>query len=268
MPGKREILGRIRSSADDMTGLPDLTDSLERALKDPGLQHSAAALAEVVADAALDPDVVKEIPIVGTVVSLLRAAITIKDRLFLNKLLHFLRELDTVPHEQREEMIRKVNDSTEFRVRVGEKLLYILDRCEDHQVSQLLAILFKAFLQRRITYKDFLSLAHAVDRVMLAHLMQFVSEDWNSSSEEQAIALLPSGLVELVPMYIRVEDQWDPDQYNERYIVEGGEFEVRVSAIGKNLREILGADQRGGAEQSPPAYPGGPADVPSGSAEA
>jgi hypothetical protein len=250
-----------------MNRASDLTDSLEQTLGDPGLQDSAAALAEVVLDSALDPGVTKDIPIIGTVVALSRASVAIRDRLFFKKLLHFLQELDAVPPEKRQQMIRKVNESARERVRVGEKLLYLLERCDDHQTSQLLAILFKAFLQEQVSYDEFLRLAHAVDRVMLADLMQFVKDYWDSSSEKSAIALLPSGLVELVPMYIRVEDQWDPDRYHEKYNVEGGDFEVGVSAIGKKMREILRADQGGGTEQSPPAYPEGRADAPSGSAE-
>ena len=237
----------------EMSGLPDLTDSLEQTLADPGLEDSAAALAEVLLDSALDVGVAREIPIIGTVLALSRASLAIRDRLFLNKLLHFLRELAAVPYEQREEMIRKVNESPRSRVRVGEKLLYLIERCEDHQTSQILAVLFKAFVQERISYDEFLRLAHAVDRVLLADLIQFLNEDWDSSSEESAIAFLPSGLVELVPMCIRVEDQREPDCYDEKYIVEGGELEVSVSAVGKKLRELLRSDQAGSAEQLSPA---------------
>lgn len=85
-----------------MNRASDLTDSLEQTLGDPGLQDSAAALAEVVLDSALDPGVTKDIPIIGTVVALSRASVAIRDRLFLKKLLHFLQELDAVPPEKRQ----------------------------------------------------------------------------------------------------------------------------------------------------------------------
>jgi len=58
---------------------------------DHGLQDSTAALAEVVLDSTLDSGVLKDIPIIGTALALTRATLVIRDRLFLNKLLHFLK---------------------------------------------------------------------------------------------------------------------------------------------------------------------------------
>ncbi len=231
-----------------MTGLLDISDSLEQAIMDPGLQDSTAALAEVILDSTLDSGVLKDIPIIGTVLALTRATLVIRDRLFLNKLLHFLKELHVVQAEQREAMVRKVNNSGRFRVTVGEKLLYILDRCEDHQTSQVIAMLFKAFLQQRISYDEFLRLAHAADRIMVNDLIAFATSDWDSTPVEDATDLLGSGLVDLTPLYIQVEDQDDWKVY-EKYKVEGGDIKVCVTELGKTLRDILGSNKSGNAEQ-------------------
>jgi len=226
-----------------MTGLLDISDSLEQAIMDPGLQDSTAALAEVVLDSTLDSGVLKDIPIIGTALALTRATLVIRDRLFLNKLLHFLKELHVVPAEQREAMVRKVNNSGHFRVTVGEKLLYILDRCEDHQTSQVIAMLFKAFLQQRISYAEFLRLAHAADRIMVNDLIAFVTSDWDSTPVEDATDLLGSGLVFLMP-----QDQsvW---KVSERYKGGGGDLVVHVTKLGETLRDILGSKKSGNAEQ-------------------
>jgi len=231
-----------------MTDTPNLSDSLEEAIRHPSLQDSATALAELALDSTLDLGVLRDVPLVGICVSLARTSVAIRDRLFLNKLVHFLKELDVVPADQRTIMIQKVNESDSFRLSVGEKLLYILDRCEDHRTSQIVAIFFTAFLQERISYDDFLRLAHAADSSMLSDVLDFADGDWNSLPAEEATHLLGSGLIEIVPFYIQVEDQ-DDWKMNEKYKVEGGELEVRVTELGKTLRKLLGKTGHKDAEQ-------------------
>ena len=191
--------------------------------------------------------VTRDIPIIGTVVALTRATLAIRDRLFLNKLVHFLTELHVVPAEQRESMIRRANESGRFRVTVGEKLLYLLDRCEDHQTSRVVAILFKAFLQERISYDEFLKLAHAADRMMVQDLIAFANSGWYSIGAEDAGGLINTGLVEFSPLCLEVERQTDRRRSGE-YVVDGGDLELTVTELGRKLREILGPDKAMEAE--------------------
>ena len=74
---------------------------------------------------------------------------------------------------------------------------------------------------------------------MLSDLMEFANADWSTRPAEEATGLLHSGLVEVSPLYIRVEDQWDPDRADQKYAIEGGTIEVCVTPLGSKLREIL-----------------------------
>ena len=47
-----------------------------------------------------------------------------------------------------------------------------------------------------------------------------------------------SGLVEIVSPEISVGDQWDRKTH-DKYIVEGSELSVRITDIGKKIKEIL-----------------------------
>ncbi|MBS4068029.1 MAG: hypothetical protein KGZ62_05475, partial [Sulfurimonas sp.] len=78
-------------------------------------------------------------------------------------------------------MIDKIDNSKEFRTRVGEKLLYIIDRCEDHEKTQIVARLFAAFIHDRITYQDFLQASSIVERIMLDDLRYFLKHDLDRS---------------------------------------------------------------------------------------
>lgn len=231
-----------------------ISESVELALKDTSLQDTVVALSEIVLDAALDPSVLRDIPFVGSILGIGRAAITIKDRLFLNKLRYLLNEIETIPSSERQEMIDRINDSGEFGVTVGEKILYIIDRCEDHQAAGIIGILFGVFLQGGLDYNDFLALSASVDRLMFADLMDFASATWDSIPLSEATALIGSGLVKVDQPYIRVKDQWDW-KASEKYSVDGADFTASISHLGRLLRTALAKEPTDTERGTAPNHP-------------
>lgn len=216
-----------------------ISEGLEASVRDSSLQDTTAALAEVALDAVIQDGVLQDLPIIGSLLGIGRAALTIRDRVFINKLRHLLSEIVEVPAEKRQEMIDEINRSEEFSIKVGEKLIYIVDRCEDHQASSVVGKLFKAFLEGKLQYSDFLRLTSVVDRLHFDDLMVFAHSDWEHCAAEEATPFLGSGLVEMNQLDIRVEDQWDWKASN-KYNVEGDHVTVSVTVLGRELRGVLG----------------------------
>jgi hypothetical protein len=69
----------------------------------------------------------------GTVIGLGKTAMGIKESLFLKKIIYFISELENISATKRHEMFEKIDNSRKFRTKVGEKLLYIIDKCDDHE---------------------------------------------------------------------------------------------------------------------------------------
>ena len=236
-----------------MSELNKLSNSLEHTLKDSDLQNVTVGLAEVVADSLMEKGIAKEIPIIGTVIGLGKAAMGIKEILFLKKIIYFISELKNISATKRHEMIDEIDKSGRFRTKVGEKLLYIIDKCDDHEKSQIVARLFSAFLSEIISYDEFLRASHIVDQVILEDLKWFVDCGWEKEDGwkfrveerddhltlEEAGNIATSGLVELVSPEVMVRDQDDWKNMGEKYIVEGSELTVRISDLGKKIRKIL-----------------------------
>jgi hypothetical protein len=221
---------------------PNISKSLEAAIVDPALQDSTAALAEVILDSSIEGGVLRDVPIIGTIIGLGRAAVTIRDRLFLNKLRYLLSEIESVSAEDREEMVSAINDSEEYSIKVGEKILYIVDRCEDHQTATLVGRIFKAFLEGRLDYDSFVRLAGIIDRLHHSTVLDFAKTDWSDIDADEVTELIGTGLIELNPMYIRVEDQTDWKR-SEKYVVDGGKLTCSVTVLGRELRGILGVSK-------------------------
>lgn len=171
----------------------------------------------------MDEGVAKQIPIIGTVIGLGKTAVGIKESLFLKKIIYFISELNDISTEKRQEMINKIDISGKFKTRVGEKLLYIIDKCDDHEESQIVACLFSAFLSGSISYDEFLRASHVISQVIFDDLRWFVEEEWkyryglrdDCLTVEEAGNIASTGLVKIISPEVSVRDQESHRKINE-----------------------------------------------------
>ena len=242
-----------------MSELNTLSNSLEHTLKDSDLHNVTISLAEVFADSLMEDGTAKDIPIIGTVIGIGKTAIGIKESLFLKKIIYFISELKNISSEKRHAMIEKIDNSGKFRTKVGEKLLYLIDKCDDHEKTQIIARLFSAFLLENISYDEFLRASHIVDQVMIDDLKWFIESGWEKEDGwednghlnykeygylkiDNVRSLATSGLFDIISPEISIRDQDDwkaAAEGAEKYIVEGSELFVHITDIGKKIKEIL-----------------------------
>ena len=222
-----------------MSELNEISNSFTETLKDTDLQNVTIDLAESLTDSMLDDSLAKEIPIIGTVVGIYKTAIGIRERLFLKKVIYFIAELGSISKDKRKKLITKIDSSKKYRTKVGEKLLYIIDKCEDHEKVKLISRLFLAFLKEEINYSEFLRSASIIDRAFFEDIIWFVNGDWKHLSAEEIEGDLNSGLFVMKPDEIMVRDQDDWKRASDPYIVEGGELYAEATPTGEIIRKVL-----------------------------
>ncbi|MGC4021835.1 MAG: hypothetical protein QM734_07760 [Cyclobacteriaceae bacterium] len=83
-----------------------LSKSLKSTLTDTDFQDLSVSVAETIMDSVTQDGLVKDIPILGTIVSIGRTTLNVKERLFVKKLIHFLTELKDIPKEKKEDDFR------------------------------------------------------------------------------------------------------------------------------------------------------------------
>jgi len=79
--------------------LDKIQDSFDLTLKNSNLQNIVSDFAELSVDSILQEGVLKDIPIVSTLISLTKVGISINDKLFLKKILYFINNIKDVPVE-------------------------------------------------------------------------------------------------------------------------------------------------------------------------
>lgn len=231
-----------------MENLKDLNNSFSDTLKDSNLQSVSIELGEVIADSFLQEGLLKDIPIIGTIVGLGKSSISISDHLFLKKIIHFIVGIKHIEKEKRNKLISKIESSKKYRIKVGEKLLYIIDKCEDHIATQYIAKLFTAFLDEQISYPEFLRGATVIQRIFIEDLNYFLTAPLEELSKEFDAEyylsdfeanLISAGLCATGSESISIRDQ-DDWKMDNKYVVEGGATILFLTDIGKTLRKVLG----------------------------
>ncbi|HHC6465829.1 TPA: hypothetical protein ACN36C_004572 [Vibrio parahaemolyticus] len=218
--------------------MKNLADSLEITLKSSDLQGTASGLAEVALDTFIDEGIARDIPIIGTLFGMANTVSTVRDHLFLKKIVTFLTELSSVDMKQRAKMLANIENDEKYKTKVGEKLLFILDRCDDYEKAQLIAKLFCAFVNEEIKYDDFLRCSAIIERVFLTDIYDFVDSTWDYIETDNAPHLLNTGLVDLSIPDFTVEE--NPDyKASETYVVNDASFSMWVSKSGTIIRKIL-----------------------------
>jgi hypothetical protein len=145
-----------------------LEESLVRSIAKPNLTE-LADLAEVGLDQLLQEGVLRDIPVLGTLVGLYRTMGIVRDRIFATKVIRFLVGLSNTPIKDREQFLEE-HDEPAKRRELGETLVLVLDRLDDMQKPEALARLFAAYLQGRFDLVMFRRLATALDRVPLSSI--------------------------------------------------------------------------------------------------
>jgi hypothetical protein len=133
----------------------DISRSLEVSMIDKSLKELTTDVVELSIDSLFEESVLRNLPIIKTFYNLYSFGVSIQDKLFLKKVLSFLNQISDIPAKKREDFIQKVKDDKKYRIKIGEKLLYILDSCNDHESSERVGFLFRFFLEEKITRSEF-----------------------------------------------------------------------------------------------------------------
>jgi len=152
-----------------------LSSILISSIKDGGIEDIGLDIAEIGIDAILDEGIFQELPIVKTIVSFTKTGLMIRDRLFIKKILLFLRELDEMPEEKKKEVVKNIQSNKDYAETVGETLIILLEKFDEVEKSRLLARLFSSYIRKVISFEEFLRYSIGVSNVLLQDIKDLLS---------------------------------------------------------------------------------------------
>lgn len=138
-------------------------------------------------------------------------------------------KLKNTDANSRKKQIDKIDTDPKYKTKVGEKLLYIIEKCEDAEKATYVGKLFQCYIDEKMDYEDFLRASKCIELTFLHDLKRFIQDKWNNLDMEEAGDLVGSGL--MVAIYTPGEQAWDS--------VGSGSLNVKVSTIGKLIQDLL-----------------------------
>lgn len=124
-------------------------------------------------DAFINDGVLKDVPIVNTIVAVLKVGKNIHDRNLLKQTLTFINEFNSnnISEEKIKEYREQIEkDPKKCAEELGRVLLY-LNNFIDKEKSIMLAKLFKAYVSQTITWNEFCEYSEIINRIFLEDLL-------------------------------------------------------------------------------------------------
>jgi hypothetical protein len=161
-----------------------LESSLTDTLKNSQLSSVISDAGELSLDSILKDGLLKDIPVISSMLNLFKLGVSLQNYFLLSKLLSFLKSLDNVNIESRKQAIKKLEADTEYSQNVGEHLILLLDRMDDLNKPKMIARAFTAYCKKEINSVQLQRLYYAIDRILLcdnSHIKTFLN---NRGKEE------------------------------------------------------------------------------------
>lgn len=134
-------------------------------VKSTDLVSLAKDFAEIGVDSVLSEGILRDIPVVNTVLAVARVGLSIPDRIFAKKLQQFLTSLAELSPQDRASMVDRLDEEESFRHQVGDRLIELLDRIDSHLKPEMVARAFRAYAANSIDIDMLNRLNHAIERL-------------------------------------------------------------------------------------------------------
>ena len=147
------------------TDAPNIEKGLITTLKNDDIESVCKEFSELAIDSFLEEGLCKDIPIINSVVGLARAGFSIRDRLFIEKVIRFINPLGQYSNEDRKIFLENL-DQKELEKAISSIVLY-LERMDSLEKPEMLGKVFESYMKGEVTFKSMMYFAHFIDSVFV-----------------------------------------------------------------------------------------------------
>jgi hypothetical protein len=196
------------SSNSTMTVENKINDSFKATIASNEALSLAKDYSEVALDSILNNGILKDIPLVGTVIGLFKMGNSLKEQHTIKKILVFINQSADIPKEDREAFLTKLSDNDDYQESIAEKVLLLIERLDETKKAEIVGNLFRLMVMGVIGKDYFLRLSGIVERALLYDVLalhyrySYFGRDWTgdqpydiNSANESALAAF--GLMKL-----------------------------------------------------------------------
>lgn len=126
---------------------------------------------EFTLDSFMQDGVIKELPIVGSVFSMIKIGVDIRDRIFVEKIKSFIENVDN-----NQKWREKFSDDEECN-KISKQLLYIVDSCDDDNKLKLIGMAFNYLVNGEISKDEYFYTVNIISKSFYPFLKMLLDID-------------------------------------------------------------------------------------------
>lgn len=155
-------------------------------------------LAEIGFDSQLDDGILRDIPVLGTLIKLKNFGLSVSDYMLVNKLQKFVFALNQVSKPERDKFFTNLDKSDKYRSKVNDNLLLLINSSDDIDKPAMLGKVFCQYVKGFLNYEQFMQFSTSVNGLNAHQLKLFKEQNELFTSEEVGHTLASYGLVNIV----------------------------------------------------------------------
>ena len=146
-----------------------LVPSLKNSIFNSETLEVLTDFSEIELDSVLEDGVLKDIPIVRTVVALCKTGLNIKERIFIKQTLSFIQEFNSgsLSDEKYIEHYQKLNDNPKLAEKEMSVIINFLANSSEEELSKISARLYQAYVEGAISWNKFSELIEVNRRMFV-----------------------------------------------------------------------------------------------------
>jgi hypothetical protein len=137
------------------------------------IKEIAIDFSELALDSLTDDGILKDLPVIGTLVRIAKATRSMSDFIFANKIKRFIEASEQMPFEKKEQFRAILDAKPELRQKAGEVVVMALNSADDLKKAGIIGKLFSHFILNEIDFETLRRLLVAVNRAFIDDLLNF-----------------------------------------------------------------------------------------------
>lgn len=146
-----------------------LVSAFEKSIFEPIVELSSSLL-EVGLDEITENEVIKQIPVVSSMVSIYKITMTIRERYFLKKTMQFIIHFNhNLNKEEAKRYQDKIENDNKLLQKEIERIIVLIDRYVEQEKTKYLANLYKKYIYQNVDcdWNDFCVLSETLDEISI-----------------------------------------------------------------------------------------------------
>ena len=184
-------------------------------------QDFLADNSEVFIDSLIENEVIKEIPILGSSLKIIRGIQSLRDRAYLNKIKLFLEKIGEINSEQKKVIINDSKKNEKSRTKFGDAIFTTIEQSDSTVKVEYLAIAFEAYLNEEINESDLRLICHVINNTFSDELIDIIENEKPIGDLKNFVS---SGLAETKYREMTFDGNLEPD-----YILSKTAEQLRIA---------------------------------------